>query len=215
MPQMLRMPSKADLPPGPKREFATELMVHFREAGRPRLDRIATATSELPGASSVSRETVRRLLTGQTLSSWEKVDAVLRALCQLCGQDPERRRWPADTSSWGGGEDDDTTCREYLFQLWNDAIDEVESGAQRPVPPPRSRPEQGVPPAAAAAEEEDPSPWFAVPQQGVLPAGYDPQYDPQEETPSPSFPIPASTFPIPASTPLKEYEGGYAEEPPF
>jgi hypothetical protein len=202
---MLRMPSKADLPPGPKREFATELMVHFREAGRPRLDRIATATSELPDAPSVSRETVRRLLTGQTLSSWEKVNAVLRALCQLCGQDPERRRWPADTSSWGGGEDDDTTCREYLFQLWNDAIDEVESGA---VPPPRSRLEHGVPPAAAAAEEEDPSPWFAVPQQGVPPAGYDPQYDPQEETPSPSFPVPASA-------PFKEYEGGYVEEPPF
>lgn len=174
MPQMLRMPSKADLPPGPKREFASELMVHFREAGRPKLDRIATVTSELPEAPSVSRETVRRLLTGQTLSTWEKVDAVFRALCHLCDQDPERRRWPDDSSNWGGG-DDDTTCRQYLFQLWNDAVDEVESGAHRPVPPPRSRPEPGVVPAEADVQGEDQSPWFGTPPPTTL-KGYEGGY---------------------------------------
>ncbi|MEV5758396.1 hypothetical protein AB0L61_16750 [Streptomyces tendae] len=136
MPQMLRMPSKADLPDGTRREFVTELFIHFKEAGRPTPARIAATTSSMQDPLPVSRETIRRLLKGETISTWERVDAVLRALCEIGGQDPDRRRWP-ESSDWN--DDDPTTCRERLRQLLNDDIDGVEpENAPAPVPPARS-----------------------------------------------------------------------------
>ncbi|MFF8024768.1 hypothetical protein ACFZDJ_27435 [Streptomyces sp. NPDC007896] len=135
MPQMLRMPGKDALPPGPTRAFVAELHVHFREAGRPSLASIAEATGRLASPVPVSRETIRRLLTGQTVSTWAKVDAVLRVLCQLGGQDPDRRRWPEPEDRFD--EDDPASCREYLRRLWNDAVDGVEPEEAPAVPPPR------------------------------------------------------------------------------
>lgn len=133
---MLRMPSKADLPDGARREFVAELFIHFKEAGRPTPARIAATTSFMQDPLPVSRETIRRLLKGQTISTWERVDAVLRALCEIGGQDPDRRRWP-ESDNWH--DDDPTTCRERLRQLLNDDIDGVEPEvAQAPVPPARS-----------------------------------------------------------------------------
>src|SRR3954465_6160648 len=123
MPQMLRIPGKADLPDGTRRDFVAELFVHFKEAGRPTPARIAATASSMRDPIPVSRETIRRLLKGQTVSTWERVDAVLRALCEIGGQDPDRRRWP-EADNWH--DDDPTTCRERLRQLLNDDIDGVE-----------------------------------------------------------------------------------------
>lgn len=120
---MLRMPSKADLPDGTRRDFVAELFIHFKEAGRPTPARIAATTSSMHDPLPVSRETIRRLLKGQTISTWERVDAVLRALCEIGGRDPDRRRWP-EADNWH--DDDPTTCRERLRQLLNDDIDGVE-----------------------------------------------------------------------------------------
>jgi len=133
MPQILRMPSTDDLPPGIKRQFVAELHIHFRDAGRPSLAHIAQMTGRPDGALPVSRETVRRLLTGQTLSTWAKVDAVLQALCRLGNQDPDRRRWP-ESSDWND-DGDTTTCREHLRQLWNDAVDGIEPEDPLAAPP--------------------------------------------------------------------------------
>ncbi|MBQ0891197.1 hypothetical protein KBZ94_40860 [Streptomyces sp. RM72] len=135
MPQMLRMPGKEALPPGPTRVFVAELHVHFREAGRPSLASIAATTGRLSSPVPVSRETIRRLLTGQTVSTWAKVDAVLRALCQLGGQDPDRRRWPEPEDRFD--ENDTSSCLEYLRRLWNDAVDGVEPEEAPAIPPPR------------------------------------------------------------------------------
>ncbi|MCL8015845.1 hypothetical protein [Streptomyces sp. AS02] len=137
MPQMLRMPSKADLPDGTRRDFVAELFVHFKEAGRPTPARIAAKTSSMQDPLPVSRETIRRLLKGQTISTWERVDAVLRALCEIGGQDPDRRRW-SESSDWND-DGDPTTCRERLRQLLNDDIDGVEpENTPAPVPPARA-----------------------------------------------------------------------------
>ena len=135
MPQMLRMPGKDVLPPGPVREFVAELHVHFREAGRPALAIVAAKTAHLPTPVPVSRETVRRLLTGQAVSTWARVDAVLRALCHLAEQDPDRRRWPEPEDRYD--ENDSSSCREYLRRLWNDAVDGIEPREAPAVPPPQ------------------------------------------------------------------------------
>ncbi|MFF4787797.1 hypothetical protein ACFY3E_41595 [Streptomyces griseorubiginosus] len=167
MPQMLRMPGKDALPPGPTRTFVAELHVHFREAGRPSLANIAAATGRLASPVPVSRETIRRLLTGQTVSTWAKVDAVLRVLCQLADQDPDRRRWSEPDDRFD--EDDPSSCREYLRRLWNDAVDGVEPEEAPAVPPPRptSGGGWGGNPAAASADD----PW-AKPQAPAPSKGY-------------------------------------------
>lgn len=136
MPQMLRMPSKDDLPDGTRREFVAELFIYFKEAGRPTPARIAATTNSMQDPLPVSRETIRRLLKGETISTWERVDAVLRALCEIGGMDPDRRRWP-EADNWQ--DDDPTTCRERLRQLLDDDIDGVEpENVPAPVPPART-----------------------------------------------------------------------------
>ncbi|MGQ4390393.1 hypothetical protein [Streptomyces sp. SAS_270] len=77
----------------------------------------------MPDPHEVSRETIRRLLTGQTVSTWVKVDAVVRALCCLSDQDPDHRRWPESDHY---EDDDPETFRQYLRRLWNDDIDRIE-----------------------------------------------------------------------------------------
>lgn len=119
---MLRMPGKDVLPPGPKRDLVAELYVHYRLAARPPLPKIAALTGTESNPHKVSRETIRRLLTGTTTSQWAVVDALLIALCQLQDRDPDGRRWPEpEDSRWD--ENDPTTCREHLRRLWNDDID--------------------------------------------------------------------------------------------
>ncbi|MFD5233625.1 hypothetical protein ACFWJ5_34880 [Streptomyces qaidamensis] len=125
------MPSKADLPPGIRRDFAVELHEYFKQAGRPSLARIAMTTSSMDDPLPVSRETIRRLLTGQTLSTWEKVDAVLRALCKLSYQDPESLRWPEESGGWNES-GDPTTRRQHLQRLWNDAVDGIDPEDRQP-----------------------------------------------------------------------------------
>ena len=127
MPQVLRMPSLDELPHGSRRIFVDELHTYFRAAGRPAPASIAAAVAQLRGSASVtvSRETVRRLLKGETTSTWPKVRAVHEVLCRMADRDPTRRRF-SDSSDYD--EDDDTrTLREYILDLWNDAVDGAES----------------------------------------------------------------------------------------
>ncbi|MFD4627543.1 hypothetical protein [Streptomyces sp. NPDC058475] len=163
MPQMLRMPSKADLPDGARRDFVAELFIHFKEAGRPTPARIAATTSSMQDPLPVSRETIRRLLKGEAISTWERVDAVLRALCHIGGQDPDRRRWP-ESDNWN--DDDATTCRERLRQLLNDDIDGVEpENAPAPVPPARSNSGWG----GTRTQPPQDDPWATTPKPAPTP----------------------------------------------
>lgn len=188
---MLRMPGKDALPVGPKRELVIELFVHYREAARPPLPRIESLTKTMPDSHPVSRETIRRLLTGTTTSQWPVVDAVLRALCHLQGRDPDGRRWAEADDHW---DDDPSTCREYLRQLWNNDIDDLEK-SETPTAPPAA-PE---PPASGWGTTAPTSGWGsqapAVPATRQAPAD-----DPWATSAPPAQPSPPAA---------------YSDEPPF
>ncbi|MGW3378151.1 hypothetical protein [Streptomyces hydrogenans] len=106
----LRMPSEDELPPGATRAFVEELFTYFKEGERPRLQDVANQTQ-------VSRETVRRLLRGQTFSRWETINRVFEDFCKRAGINPDERRYP----QWGEAS---PSRRQYLKNLWNKAVDE-------------------------------------------------------------------------------------------
>ncbi|MGA5454406.1 hypothetical protein ACPCVO_48360 [Streptomyces umbrinus] len=193
MPRMLRMPGKDVLPPGPKRDFVAELYVHYREAGRPALPQIEALTGTMPNPHKVSRETIRRLLTGQTTSQWAVVDALLRALCQMQDRDPDGRRWPEPDDQYE--EDDPATCREYLRRLWNNDIDDLEPDEAPATPP-------AAPAQAASGWGSQPT---AVPSARPAPGGWG-------STPSPPVDDPWAAGVAAQSSPPA---GGYSDEPPF
>lgn len=185
---MMRMPGTDELSPGTRREFVAELFLHYTEAGRPTLARVAATTRSMTDAFSVSRETIRRLLRGESVARWERVDAVLRALCEIGNQDPDRRRW-AETDDWND-DGDPTTCRQHLRQLLFADIDKV----QPELPPaspavPTRRPSGGwggTPPTSTGG-------WGSTPSQ--------PKQDDPWATGAPSQPL--------------QQTGGYPDEPPF
>lgn len=147
MPQMLRMPSEDELPRGPKRAFVGELYTYFRAAGRPSPASIAAAVAQThdPASVTVSRETVRRLLKGETTSTWPKVKAVHEVLCHMADHDPTWRRF---SNSSDYDEDNDTrTLRGYIRDLWNDAIDGVEPDDELGLPQLAPVPQASPPPA--------------------------------------------------------------------
>lgn len=185
MPRMLRMPSKDVLAPGPKRDFVAEFYVHYREAGRPPLPQIEALTGTMPNPHKVSRETIRRLLTGQTTSQWPVVDALLRALCQMQDRDPDGRRWPEPDDRYD--EVDPTTCREYLRRLWNNDIDGLD------------------PDEASAAPPAAPALAVTVPSARPASGGWG-------GTPSPPADDPWATGPASQSS---TQTGGFSDEPPF
>lgn len=119
MPRKLLMPSKGELPSGPLRKFVEELHVHFRNAGRPSPAQIARRSEWFEDGEGVkvSRETVRRLLKGETISSWPTVRAVHQALCELADQDHTQLRFQSEYS------EDTRTLREYIRDLWNEAVE--------------------------------------------------------------------------------------------
>ena len=119
MPVPLRMPSERDLPPGPRRQFAGELFNLFRLARRPPLSEISERIlndEELTGTAS--RETIRRMLIGKTVPTWDTAFAAFKVLCDMAGVDPSDRRW-ADNNSF-----DVPSYQEAFTSAWNDAIDD-------------------------------------------------------------------------------------------
>lgn len=153
MPRKLRMPSEEELPPGPLREFVDELHIHFRNAGRPSPAQIATRSEWFEDGEGVkvSRETVRRLLKGETTSSWPTVRAVHQALCELADQDHTQLRFPSEYSS------DIRTFREYIRDLWNDAVEgetaNPPSTNSNPTPVPQQSGRPGAWPSAAVGQQ--------------------------------------------------------------
>lgn len=189
MPRILRIPGTDVLPAGPKREFVKELHVYFRLARRVPLARIAAVADRLKDAEPVSRETIRRLLVGEGLSNWAKVEAVLRALCELAGHDPDQRRWPESEDRFD--EDDPTSCREHLYRLWSDALDDIGPEEKWIIPPPTFNPE---PTPASGGWGGTPSPSASGGWGGASAPSGDP-WAPRQPPPAPG--------------------GGYSDEPPF
>ncbi|MEW2467932.1 hypothetical protein AB0919_23360 [Streptomyces sp. NPDC046994] len=120
------MPDTTELPDSPQRKFVEELFSYYRDAGRPALRIITDDIAERFDAFTASRETIRRMLRGETVPvSWQVVDGVLTVLCARASIDP-------DTERWEGGYDEAPTHRQNLRNLWNEALDAP--------PPPPTRP---------------------------------------------------------------------------
>lgn len=117
MARVLRMPTEEELPPGPRRKFVEELFFYYRAAGRPALRLITDDVATTVDVCTASRETVRRMLRGETVPvNGQVVDAVLTVLCARASIDPEKERWE-------GGFTEGPSHRESLRAAWNEALD--------------------------------------------------------------------------------------------
>ncbi|MFC7797201.1 hypothetical protein [Streptomyces cinereoruber] len=148
----------------------SELHTYFRAAGRPAPASIASAVAHMHNTSAtVSRETVRKLLKGETTSTWPRVKAVHEVLCQMADQDPTWRRF-ADSADYD--EDNDTrTLREYIRDLWNDAVDGV-------APDDEQRPGQWIPAPQPSSPPVPTGGWGDISHSGGWGTSQQPQGDP-------------------------------------
>jgi hypothetical protein len=142
------MPSKEELPEGPRRTFVTELRRYYRAAGRPPLREISR-TIERHSAPEISRitasaETIRRMITGKVLPvERDRVRAVFRVLCELGEIDPDASRW----AEYDRYEEPETNW-QYVERLWDTALEEEADAPPFPrpaPPPPKPAPRIGLP----------------------------------------------------------------------
>jgi hypothetical protein len=134
----ISMPSKDELPEGPRREFVTELRRFYRAAGRPPLRKVSQAIErhQDPAISDItaSAETIRRMITGRVLPvERDRVRAVFIVFCELSGVDPEAPHWEDTDTRYPGWESN----WRYVERLWDEALEE---GAESPPPVPRPTP---------------------------------------------------------------------------
>lgn len=140
MARIIHMPSKAELPEGPRRHFVEELRVYYRSAGRPALREVSKLIEGREDLNEVtaSQETVRRMLRGLVIPhDWNRVNAVLQVFCELSKIDPDAERWE-DLN-------DSESHRDFIKRLWDEAL-EAEPNAPRtlpPTPPPPPPPSAG------------------------------------------------------------------------
>jgi CRP/FNR family cyclic AMP-dependent transcriptional regulator len=149
------MPSKGDLPDGPRRDFVTELRRYYRAAGRPALRKVSRAIEGRADLREItaSVETVRRMVTGIVLpADQDRVYAVFRVLCEMADIDPDAPRWgDSDVPSY--------TNWQHLQRLWDTALEGEEgtghTGALASSPNAQADPAALLPPPA---EKASPSP---------------------------------------------------------
>jgi hypothetical protein len=125
------MPSQAELPSGPVRDFVAALFNLYKQAHRPTLREISDAISR-NGAlrGTASTETIRRMLRGTTVPAhWPAVDAVLTVLCEMAELNPDYERFY---------EEDSSTLREDLEQAWHKALDDPDGRYSQTAPDPWS-----------------------------------------------------------------------------
>lgn len=147
------MPSKAELPDGPRRDFVEELRRYYRAAGRPPLRRVSTLLEGRADLKEVtaSQETVRRILRGIVIpTDWNRVNAVFQVFCEIGEIDPDADRWE---DSYNGDEKN----REFVRRLWDAALEEESN------PPPIPRPTPPHPESTLAASRFADDPWVSDP----------------------------------------------------
>jgi len=107
------------------RDFVEFLFQFYREAHRPPLRVIARTINQRDDlAGTASTETIRKMLRGTTIPAhWETVEAVLIALCELAGVDPQYH------ATIHGRE---ATWRRHLEDFWHSALDEPEGRHEDP-----------------------------------------------------------------------------------
>jgi hypothetical protein len=117
------MPSKKELPDGPRRDFVEELRRYYRFAARPPLRRISEAIDNHADPEinkfTASPETVRRMITGKVLPvELGRIRAVFIIFCELGEVNPEGLRWSGDYDR------DDETNWQCVRRLWDEALEE-------------------------------------------------------------------------------------------
>jgi hypothetical protein len=152
MARTMHMPTHAELPKGPRREFVEELRRYYRAAGRPPLRKISRAIegrAELKEVTA-SQETVRRMLRGRTLpTDWDRVFAVFFVLCEMGNINPEDERWE---DSYNGSESN----ADYLKRLWDTALEEDPNPLPIPQPAGRGPVEDPWAPAPSGFGRDEP-----------------------------------------------------------
>ncbi len=137
MARIVKMPSKDELPEGPRREFVEELRRYYRAAGRPPLRRVSKLIEGREDLQEVtaSQETVRRILRGIVVpTDWNRVNAVFQVLCEIGKINPDDDRWEDQRF------DGDESNRQYIQRLWDAALEDEPnpSPVPRPTPPDRA-----------------------------------------------------------------------------
>lgn len=147
MARTIPMPSKEELPDGPRREFVTELRRYYRAAGRPPLRKISQEIERNPepGLKEVtaSAETIRRMITGKVLPvERDRVHVVFRVLCELGKVSPDDSRW----DSYDRDEEVETNW-QCVQRLWDTALEEEADAPPFPraAPPPLPPPPEPTP----------------------------------------------------------------------
>lgn len=131
VPRLLLLPSEDEVPPGPRRRFMEELYLYFLDAGRPEIPRIVEVAEKLAfdprsGQIKLSRETVRKILKGKTLSTWARVESLLLVLCHISGRDCDLDRWAEIQEA------PVQSHRDHLRELWIEAADVVQVSSTIP-----------------------------------------------------------------------------------
>jgi hypothetical protein len=150
------MPSKEELPDGPRRAFVVELRRYYRVA-RPSLREISKAVDDHEDDRvkkvTASAETVRRMITGKVLPERGRLYAVFRVLCDMAEIDPNAERWEDD-----GYSRESESNWEYLRRLWDTALEDEADAPPlpRPTPPP---PDPKLAPAKQNPWATNDDPW--------------------------------------------------------
>ncbi|MFI1152554.1 hypothetical protein [Streptomyces sp. NPDC020817] len=119
MGKWLTMPTLDELGPGPVRAFVAEMYFHYRQAKRPSLREIETDLAQLDEmAGTASRETVRRILRGETVPTrWTTVVAVLYVFCNRSGINPDGMRYSTTVDF------PEISYENAVRQLWDQALE--------------------------------------------------------------------------------------------
>ncbi len=128
--QLVHMPTQQELPRGATRDFVEAIFSLYREARRPTLRDISKEIERSDSPAAASAETIRRMLRGTTIPSWQIVSAVVLALCRIAKVDPD-----ADP-----GYDADLSRSELVELRWNEALDKPHE-LHAPTPSRLGRPE--------------------------------------------------------------------------
>lgn len=114
MPRIVRMPTEQELPRGAMRDFVEAIFSLYREARRPTLREISKEIDRSDSPAAASAETIRRMLRGTTVPSWQIVNAVVLALCAIANVDPDDE----------GSGYDGPSRRGLVGFRWDKALDE-------------------------------------------------------------------------------------------
>ncbi|GAA2989707.1 hypothetical protein [Actinokineospora diospyrosa] len=149
MPRAFAKPRKV---PADRLDLVDILWRFYVAADRPTMRGIADAVQGLGDevrAGTANHETVRRTLRGEAVGSWQTVEVIFLALCELADVDPDDEE--GDT---GDRWDPLISHRKRLRNAWNTARD------GEPIPEmPRTRTERARQEAAARRPRPPDDPW--------------------------------------------------------